>query len=62
MTPGVVLTVDSINRIIQLAEFALKVADAAGNASVKVAAIEAIAELLAESRKMPKVSDNAGDH
>jgi hypothetical protein len=57
MTPGVVLSVDSINRILQLAEFALKVADVTGNASVKIAAIEAIAELLAESRKMPQVSD-----
>ncbi len=61
MTPGIVLSEASANRLVQLAEFALKVADAAGNPAIKVAAIEAIAELLAEGRKMPKVSPDAAD-
>lgn len=61
MTPGIVLSEASVNRVLQVAEFALKLADAAGNAQIKVAAIEVIAELLAEARKMPKVTLNAGN-
>lgn len=57
MTPVIPLSEASANRILQLLDFAMRVSEAVGNTAVKMAAVEAIAELLAEGRKMPKVQD-----
>jgi hypothetical protein len=57
MMPVIPLSEAAANRLLQLLDFAMRVADVTGNTGVKMAAIEAIAELLAEGRKMPKVQD-----
>jgi hypothetical protein len=59
MTPVIPLSEASANRVLQVLDFAMRVADVTGNTAMKMAAIEAIAELLAEGRKMPKVQDAA---
>lgn len=57
MNPVIPLSEASANRVLQLLDFAMRVADVTGNTAVKMAAVEAIAELLAEGRKTPKVQD-----
>ena len=59
MTPVIPLSEASANRILQLLDFAMRVADVTGNTVVKMAAVEAMAELMAEGRKMPKVMPDA---
>ena len=59
MTPAIPLSEASANRILQLLDFAMRVADVSGNTAVKLAAIEAMAELMTEGRKMPKVTPDA---
>jgi hypothetical protein len=55
----VTLSVESANRLLALADFALTVANSSGNNAVKAQAIEAMAELLAKGREsaQPKTDD-----
>ena len=53
------ISTESANRLLALADFALNVANVTGNATVKMQAIEALAELFEAGRKAAKDRDAA---